>query len=60
VNNGDPASSRRGALLALIVIAVLVVGAVLLANGLRRNAALQDCIMSGRRDCAPIDAGASR
>jgi hypothetical protein len=54
VNNRGDDPSRRGALAALIVIAVLLV------RGLRRNAALQDCIMSGRRDCAPFDAGRAR
>mgnify|MGYP001797409031 CR=1 FL=1 len=55
---GDP--SRRGALIALVVVAVLIVGAVLLAQGLHRNAAIQDCVMSGRRDCVPITSGTGR
>lgn len=49
--------SRRGALGALIVIVLLVVGAVLLVRGLHRTAAVQDCLMAGRRDCVPIEAG---
>ncbi|MGA9866307.1 MAG: hypothetical protein WBQ75_07670 [Acetobacteraceae bacterium] len=56
--NGD--SSRRGALVALVVVAVLIVGALLLARELHRNAALQDCVMSGRRDCALIQPGTGR
>ena len=58
VEDNDP--SRRGALIALVVVAVLIVGAVLLAQGLHRNAAIQDCVMSGRRDCVPIAPGAGR
>jgi len=56
--DGDP--SRRGALIALAVIAVLIVGALLLARGLHRNAAIQDCVMSGRRDCVPVTSGTGR
>lgn len=55
---GDP--SRRGALIALVVIAVLIVAALLLARGLHRNGALQDCVMSGRRDCVPVTSGTGR
>ena len=56
----EPAPSRVGALIALAVIAVLIVAALLLARELHRNAALQDCVMSGRRDCAPIEPGTAR
>lgn len=54
--NSDP--PRRGALLALVVIAALIGVAMLIIHRLHRNAAIQDCVVSGRRDCAPIDAGA--
>jgi hypothetical protein len=49
--------SRRGALLGLIIVAVLVLAGLLLAHILRKSAQLQDCAMSGRTDCAPIDTG---
>ena len=49
--------SRRNAVAALVVIAVLVVLAVLMVRGLRRTAALQDCVASGRRDCMPVNTG---
>ncbi len=49
--------SRRNAIVALVVVAVLVVLAVLMVRGLRRTAALQDCVASGRRDCMPVEAG---
>lgn len=47
--------SRRNAVAALVVIAVLVVLAVLMVRGLRRTAALQDCVAAGRRDCMPVN-----
>jgi hypothetical protein len=56
----DGNGSRRGALLALLLIAALVVGAILLTQRLHRDAAVQDCVASGRRDCAAIDAGRQR
>ena len=46
--------SRRGALAALIVVAVLLAGGLWLMQHLRATAALQDCVMSGRTNCAPI------
>ncbi len=60
MNDGEGDPSRRGALFALALIAALVIGALLLARALHRNAALQDCVMSGRRDCAPIQSGTGR
>ncbi|HEY6452625.1 MAG TPA: hypothetical protein VIX87_08500 [Steroidobacteraceae bacterium] len=52
--------SRRGAVAGLLVIVLLVVGGLLLVHVLRRMSAIQDCAMSGRTNCAPIDAGTSR
>jgi hypothetical protein len=42
-------------LLALLFVVVLVVGGLLLTQVLRHMSQLQDCVMSGRTDCAPID-----
>ena len=39
----------------LVVIAVLVVGAWLVITKLLDDTKMQDCIQSGRRNCAPID-----
>ena len=47
--------SRRTALLGLALIAVLVVAAYFLVNALRQNASMEDCLMSGRKNCAPIE-----
>jgi hypothetical protein len=46
---------RRGTMVA--VVAVVLLGAIgwFLAHELTRSARLQDCVMSGRTNCAPID-----
>jgi hypothetical protein len=49
---------RRGAVAGLIITVLLVLGGVLLVHVLRRTADLQDCVMSGRTNCAPIDSAA--
>lgn len=46
--------SNRGALVALAVIALLVVGGLWLASRLRADGRIQDCVMSGRTNCAPV------
>ena len=46
---------RRAALLGLIVTLLLVLVGMLLVRVLGRASRLQDCVMSGRTDCAPID-----
>jgi hypothetical protein len=52
--------SRRGALIGLAVTAALVVAAYFLVNALRESGRLQDCLMSGRTNCAPIDTGPAK
>jgi hypothetical protein len=56
---GVPRDSRRAALVGLIVTLLLVTGGVVLVHVLGRAAKLQDCVMSGRTNCAPIDASGS-
>jgi hypothetical protein len=46
---------RWPALIGLLVTVLLVVGGVLLIHVLGRASRLQDCVMSGRTNCAPID-----
>ena len=53
---GVPRDSRRAALVGLIVTLLLVTGGVVLVHVLGRAARLQDCVMSGRTNCAPIEA----
>ncbi len=47
---------RRGALIALVVIAVLVAGGLWLSHTLRGVSQVQDCVMAGRSNCAPVQA----
>jgi hypothetical protein len=53
----DEPDSRRGPLVAVVLVVVLLVGGLWLMRHLRANAALQDCVMSGRTNCAPITQG---
>jgi hypothetical protein len=46
---------RWPALIGLLVTVLLVLGCVLLIHVLGRASRLQDCVMSGRTNCAPID-----
>jgi hypothetical protein len=39
----------------LIVVAMLVVAAVYLVHALREEGQREDCLMSGRTNCAPIE-----
>jgi len=50
---------RRAALIGLIVTLLLVIGGLFLVHVLDRAGKLQDCVMSGRTDCAPISAAKS-
>lgn len=50
----DQPASRRGALVALIVVVVLVAGGLWLSQALRGSSRIQDCVMSGRTNCAPV------
>ena len=47
--------SRRAALIGLAVVLALVVAGYFLMAALRDNAKLEDCLMSGRKNCAPIE-----
>jgi hypothetical protein len=44
--------------MALAFIVALIVGALFLEHVLRDESSLQDCVMQGRTNCAPIDASA--
>jgi hypothetical protein len=47
--------SRRAAVLGLLVVVLLVVLGLVLVRVLGNAGRLQDCMMSGRTNCAPID-----
>ena len=62
--DGGPGSrrapgSRGPALVGLLITLLLVLGGMLLIRELGRAARLQDCVMSGRTNCAPIDSSGS-
>jgi hypothetical protein len=44
-----------GALVGLVVIALLVLAGLWLSNRLHSSASMQDCLASGRTNCAPIE-----
>jgi hypothetical protein len=46
--------SRRGPMIALIVVVVLVIGGIYLTHVLSGVSKIQDCAMSGRSNCAPV------
>jgi hypothetical protein len=48
-------AGRRKSLIALIVLAVLVIGAVVLVDRLRDVSRLQDCLMTRSTNCAEIN-----
>jgi hypothetical protein len=46
---------RSAALIGLIVVLALAIAGIVLFRELRKNAQLEDCLMSGRTNCAPIE-----
>ncbi|MBV8735656.1 MAG: hypothetical protein JO007_00045 [Alphaproteobacteria bacterium] len=48
-------ASRSRALIGLLIVALLVIAAVYLVHALRNESNLEDCLMSGRSNCAPIE-----
>ena len=51
----DPGDRTAVNIAAVILILVLVVGGLWVARALYDNVKLQNCIASGRRDCAVIE-----
>jgi hypothetical protein len=56
----EDAARQTAALMGFIVILLLAIAGVLLVRELRNNANLEDCLMAGRRNCAPIETPARR
>ncbi len=50
----DQPSTNRGALAALGVVALLILGGLWLMHVLGAASATQDCLASGRTNCAPV------
>ena len=46
---------RTSALMGVIVILVLAIAGLVLVRELRSKTKLEDCLMSGRTNCAPIE-----
>jgi len=55
MNNQEPGSSPRGPMLGLLITAVLLVAGWWLARELTSASKMQDCLLSGRTNCNPID-----
>jgi hypothetical protein len=55
----DAPDGRRGALIGMGIVVLLVVGAWLLIHVLQKTSRVQDCVMSGRTNCAPVDSAGS-
>lgn len=53
--NSAPPTPGGPRLTHLLIIALLVIGGLLLVHMLRNAAQLQDCLLSGRTNCAPIE-----
>ena len=54
-DDDDQGGNRRGALVGLGIAALLLVVGLWLARELTAASKMQDCLMSGRTNCAPID-----
>jgi len=52
----DGADRRSAALIGLIIVLALAIAGVVLVRALRERSRLEDCLMSGRTNCAPIEA----
>ncbi|MCC6718901.1 MAG: hypothetical protein IT555_13540 [Acetobacteraceae bacterium] len=53
----EPPPSRAKALVVLLLLLGLVAGGWVLARHLAEVAKTEDCLMAGRRNCAPIRPG---
>jgi hypothetical protein len=51
----EDAERRTAALMGFVVILILAIAGVILVRELRNKANLEDCLMAGRRNCAPIE-----
>jgi len=52
----EPAGNRRGAIAGLAIAVVLLVVGLWLARELTASSKMQDCLMSGRSNCAVVPA----
>jgi hypothetical protein len=52
--DGPGPASRHHALIGLLLLAGLVVAVLFVVHELQESARMQDCLASGRTNCAPI------
>ena len=52
-----PSPSPRRAIVGLVVMIALIAGVLFIMRELRDASRIQDCVMSGRTNCAPIESG---
>ena len=52
---GPPEPSPRRALVGLLAIVALIVAVLFIMHRLNQAARIQDCVASGRTNCAPIE-----
>jgi hypothetical protein len=57
--DNDQGGSPLRAVAGLVLVVVLILGVLFVMQQLRQAATIQDCVASGRTNCAPI-AGGSR
>jgi hypothetical protein len=55
-----PPDPRRAALIGFVVIVVLVIAGLFFTHVLRDMSRVQDCVMQGRTNCAPVDSSPNR
>jgi hypothetical protein len=55
VQRGNPNGTQRRSMVALGVVVVLFVFGWILAHELYAGGKLEDCLMSGRTNCVPLD-----
>ena len=51
----EDAARRTGALMGFVVILLLAIAGVVLMRDLREKGNLEDCLLAGRHNCAPIE-----
>ena len=59
-DEGPEPDRRRGAVIGLVVVLLFVLVGYFLMEALHNESNLEDCLMSGRRNCAPIELPQSR
>jgi hypothetical protein len=53
--SGPPEPNPRRALVGLLAIVALIVAVLFIMQQLNQAARIQDCVASGRTNCAPIE-----